>query len=112
MTADEKKVCIAKKIVAEFESSFAKIEKNIAEEYSDVFNPTEDWEYITKALLELKKQREISSLGFYIYDIVETASAEACANLLAELGLLNSKKEENKFSETCMKYDAKQTTYI
>ena len=96
MTDDEKKVCIAKKIVAEFESSFAKIEKNIAEEYSDVFNPAEDWEYITKALLELKKQREISSLGFYIYDIVEMASADACANLLAELGLLSSKKGENK----------------
>jgi vacuolar-type H+-ATPase subunit E/Vma4 len=79
----QNKAAVAKKIVAEFESAFAKILEKNEKEYSDVFDTFYD--YITNELLKLRKQREISQLGFYIYDIVEQVSAEVAADLMENL---------------------------
>lgn len=81
----QNKVAVAKKIVAEFESAFAKIIEKNEKEYSDVFDAFYDYDYITDELLKLRKQREISELGFYIYDIVEQVSAEVTAELRENL---------------------------
>ena len=81
----QNKAAVAKKIVAEVESAFAKILEENEKEYSDVFNTFYDWGYITAEFLKLKKQRETSRLGLYIYDIVDQVSTEVVDALRANL---------------------------
>lgn len=81
----QNKAAVAKKIVAEFESAFAKILEKNEKEYNDVFDTFYDYDYITDELLKLRKQREISKLGIYIYDIVDRVSSEVVDELRGNL---------------------------
>ena len=81
----QNKAAVAKKIVAEFEAAYAKILEKNEKEYIDVFDTFYDYDYITDELLKLRKQRETSILGFYIYDIVMRVSSEVADELRENL---------------------------